>query len=58
MEIKHQVEGDEDNSSFDSMEGKPEEYVKFVETARVLFENEEEAEFYSKNLVILGTSFL
>jgi hypothetical protein len=45
-------EGEEE--SYDSLEGKPEDYVELIKNARNIFEAEDEAEQYSKQVIIIG----
>ena len=45
-------EGEEE--SFDSLEGKPDDYVEMIHNARIMFEDEADSEFYSKQIVIIG----
>lgn len=58
MEKKDQY-GDDDMSdgeeeSYDSMEGKPEDYVKLIKEARPKFIEEETNDFYSRALLLIG----
>lgn len=44
----------EEEGSFESLEGKSEEYIKLIKEARVKFEEEYESEYYSRALLLIG----
>lgn len=53
---KYAEDGASDSDgSYESLEGKPEEYVKLIKEARPKFEAEEDNEFYSRGLILIGT---
>lgn len=43
-----------DDESSDSLSTMPEEYLKIVHTARVLFEDQEEKDYYDRQILIIG----
>jgi hypothetical protein len=49
-----QEEYSDDDSSYDSLEGKPQDYVEMIHNVRILFEQEDEADNYSKQILIMG----
>lgn len=54
-EEKENSEGEgEEESDFDSLEGKPEKYRQTIYNARILFEDQAEAEYYDKQIIIIG----
>jgi hypothetical protein len=52
-EIIQNSEGEEE-SDYDSLEGKPEKYRETIYQARIMFEEQEDAEFYDKQIIIIG----
>ena len=47
-------EGEEEDEDGDSLEGKPEDYIPLVKNARILFDQEDDAKYYSKKIIIIG----
>lgn len=47
-------EDEYDDESSDSLSTMPAEYVKMATTARVLFEDQEDKDYYDRQLVIIG----
>lgn len=54
FEDEEGYEEGEEESDFDSLEGKPEDYIELVKNARIMFEEQEDDDYYSKQSIVIG----